>query len=55
MTHLTLKGMEEYENKEKSTLSPSKLNPSLDLMWQRPKAFNNFKEWLTVFGTVMPL
>ena len=41
-----------YENTENPTLCPvrafklylSKLNPSLDLLWQRPKAFNNFNE-----------
>ena len=41
-----------YENTENPALCPvrafelylSKLNPSLDLLWQRPKAFDNFNE-----------
>ena len=40
-----------YENTENPALCPvrafelylSKLNPSLDLLWQRPKAFDNFQ------------
>ena len=42
MTYLTLQGMEECMKTRKTPLS--KLNPSLDLLWQRPKAFDNFNK-----------
>lgn len=52
-----------YENTENTALCPvrafelylSKLNPSLDSLWQRPKAFDNFNESDSVWCCNAPL
>ena len=52
-----------FENTENPELCPvkafelylSKLNPSLDSLWQRPKAFDNFNESDSVWYCHAPL
>ena len=64
MTHLTLQGVEDCTKTRKNPASfpvkafelyLSKLNPSLDSLWQRPKAFDNFNEFYSVWYCNAPL
>ena len=64
MTHLTLQGVEDCTKTRKNPASfpvkafelyLSKLNPSLDSLWQRPKAFDNFNESDSVWYCNAPL